>query len=126
MLGRILILRTLLFAFGIFCSSLFVSGNATAGESFNGHRFISLCLVAESDYDSEHRFAECERFVREVREVLGYQKIHGQRACIPGSVSDIQLLIAGIAGLEARHDQQDREAHAVLAEIFSKRWPCSE
>ncbi|MBO6947524.1 MAG: hypothetical protein JJ855_06050 [Rhodospirillales bacterium] len=97
----------------------------SATESIDGHRFLNLCVVTESDYESERRFAACERFVGEVRELLGYHKVHGFAACIPEEVPDIQLVIAGIARLQSRSDQHDREAHATLAEIYAQRWPCN-
>jgi len=96
----------------------------SATESIDGHRFLNLCVVTESDYESERRFAACESFVAEVRELLGYHKVHGFAACIPDDVPDIQLVIAGIAKLQSHPDQHDRDAHASLAEIYAQRWPC--
>ncbi len=96
----------------------------SATASINGHRFLNLCVVTESDYESERRFAACERFVGEVRELLGYHNVHGFAACIPEDVPDIRLVIAGIAGMQGQPDNHEREAHAVLAELYSRRWPC--
>ena len=109
-----------------FAAVFFFLPSVHATESYDGHRFLYNCLTTESDYDGDRRFAECERFVREVRDVLGYHTIHGQQACIPPSVPDIQLVVAGIAGIKARRNQHSEEAHALLAEIFSNRWPCTE
>tara|TARA_R110000787_G_scaffold274979_1_gene383283 strand:+ start:125061 stop:125453 length:393 start_codon:yes stop_codon:yes gene_type:complete len=107
--------------------SILLSVNtAHATESINGHRFISLCVVVDSDYQSKQRFAECESFVGGVREVLGNQTIHGHRACIPESVPDIQLLVAGIVRMKSVPEQHDGEAHVILAEFFAQRWPCND
>ncbi len=99
---------------------------AHSTESFNGHRFMSQCLVVSSDHDGEKRFAECGRFVHEVRQLLANHTVHGQRACIPASVPDIQLLISGTARIQSVPEQHDREAREILAEFFAKRWPCAE
>ncbi len=96
----------------------------SATESIDGHRFLNLCVVTESDHESERRFAACERFVGEVRELLGYHTVHGYSACIPKGVPDIQLVIAGIARMQSRPEQHDMEAHTVLAQTFAHRWPC--
>ena len=105
---------------------LFTAHAVRATESIDGHRFLNLCVVTESDYEGERRFAACERFVGEVRELLGDHKVHGFAACIPEDVPDIQMVIAGISRLQSRPDQHDREAHATLAEIYAQRWPCSQ
>lgn len=97
----------------------------SATESIDGHRFLNLCVVTESDYESKRRFAACERFVGEVRELLNYHKIHGYSACIPKGVPSIQLVIAGIARMQSRPEQHDMEAHTVLAQTFAQRWPCN-
>jgi hypothetical protein len=104
---------------------LFIAEPARATESFNGHRFLKLCVVTESDYQSEQRFAACESFVSEVRELLSYHKIHGYSACIPKGVPNIQLVIAGIARMQSRPAQHDMEAHTILAQAFAQRWPCN-
>ena len=90
--------------------SILLSVNtAHATESINGHRFISLCVVVDSDYQSKQRFAECESFVGGVREVLGNQ-----------------LLVAGIVRMKSVPEQHDGEAHVILAEFFAQRWPCND
>lgn len=100
--------------------------SATGAESIDGHRFKSLCLVSESDYQGESRFAECERFIADVRSKLTFGTIHDIRACIPEAVPDIQLLTAGLSKLQNESTLHEREAHAVLAEIFASRWPCPD
>lgn len=104
---------------------LFTAHAVRATESIDGHRFLNLCVVTESDYESERRFATCESFVREIRDLLRYNKVHSYSACIPEDAPDIQLVIAGIARLQSNPAQQNREAHATLAEIFAQRWPCN-
>lgn len=113
-------------AFGALLVVLSWSNTASSGESLNGHEFISLCSVVESDHDSERRFAECERFIADLRQKLSKGPVHGDRACIPDDVFDIQLLIAGVAVLSNDPPSQNKESHDVLASLYAERWPCRD
>lgn len=112
--------------FGALLIMLSLSNTARSGDSLNGNQFISLCSVVESDHDSERRFAECERFIADLRQKLSKGAVHGQRACIPDDVFDIQLLIAGVAVLSNDLPSQNKEAHEVLASLYAERWPCRD
>ena len=109
----------------LFCLSLLPVRSADGAESLDGDSFLFLCVVTEADHENERRFAECERFIGEVRGKLANGPIHGWRACISNDVPDIQLLVAGIARLQAVPEENSREAHEILASLYSKRWPCN-
>lgn len=91
----------------------------------NGEEFNMLCNATTADEDGDERFAQCEKLIKDARQVLALSPIHGIRACVPNYISDLRLLFSALHWLGDRTDSDNMESDEIIARAWSKSWPCS-
>lgn len=100
------------------------TAHAQAAIHPSGGEFLSFCNATTGDADGDVRFEQCERFVEETRRALSSNAVHGKTACIPNDVGNLRLIFLAINWIEDNPNSVGEEADEVLAQAFSKAFPC--